>query len=51
MGGILYWGISLVLERSFDPDTLGREGVEALIFALVYGIGLWAYHRYFRKPE
>ncbi len=49
VGGLLYWGISLVLERSFAPEALKEQGVEALIFAVVYGIGLWVYHRYFKK--
>ena len=51
MGGALYWGISLILERSTAPDVLVKEGSEALIFAVVYGIGLWLYHRYFKKRE
>jgi hypothetical protein len=49
VGGLLYWGISLVLERSLAPEALREQGVEALIFAIVYGIGLWVYHRYFKK--
>ena len=42
-------GISLILERSMAPEALREQGVEALIFAVVYGIGLWVYHRYFKK--
>ena len=51
IGGVLYWGISLILERSTAPEVLAQEGTEALIFAIVYGIGLWLYHRYFKKKE
>ena len=49
IGGLLYWGISLILERSMALEALKGQGVEALIFAVVYGIGLWVYHRYFKK--
>jgi hypothetical protein len=51
IGGLLYWGISLILERSIAPEVLKQEGWQALIFALVYGAGLWLYHRYFKKKE
>ena len=49
IGGLLYWGISLILERSLALEVLKKQGGEALIFAFVYGLGLWAYHRYFKK--
>lgn len=48
-GGIIYLVISLVLERSMASEALVKEGTEALIFAVVYGAGLWVYHRYFKK--
>ena len=49
VGGLLYWGISLILEQSVASEVLKQEGGEALIFALVYGVGLWVYHRYIKK--
>ena len=49
IGGLLYWGISLILERSLALEALKKQGGEALIFALVYGVGLWVYHRYLKK--
>ena len=49
MGGVLYFGISLLLEKSTTPETLQKEGMEALIFALVYGVGLWVYHKFIKK--
>lgn len=49
MGGIIYFVISLILERSTASDVLITEGTEALIFAVVYGIGLWVYHRFIKK--
>jgi hypothetical protein len=48
-GGVIYLVISLILERSTASEVLAKEGVEALIFAVVYGAGLWLYHRYFKK--
>ena len=50
-GGIIYLVISLILERSTAREALVKEGTEALIFAVVYGIGLWVYHRYLKKRE
>jgi len=49
MGGIIYFVISLILERSTASEVLITEGTEALIFAVVYGIGLWIYHRFIKK--
>lgn len=49
IGGVLYLGISLILEKDFSSGTLKTEGVEAFIFALVYGVGLWAYHKFIKK--
>lgn len=49
IGGVLYFVVSLILERSFSSEVMQKEGVEALIFALVYGVGLWAYHRFIKK--
>lgn len=49
MGGLLYFGISLMLEKKLTAETVRTEGAEALIFALVYGLGLWAYYRFIRK--
>ena len=49
MGGIIYFVISLILERSTASEVLITEGTEALIFAVVYGIGLWVYHRFIKK--
>ena len=49
MGGIIYFVISLILERSTASEVLITEGTEALIFAVVYGLGLWIYHRFIKK--
>jgi len=49
IGGLLYWGISLILERSLALEALKKQGGEALIFAFVYGVALWVYHRYLKK--
>ena len=38
MGGIIYFVISLILERSTAREALLTEGTEALIFAVVYGL-------------
>jgi hypothetical protein len=46
MGGLLFFGISLILEKSFSPEALQTAAVKALIFALVYGAGLWAYYKF-----
>lgn len=51
VGGIIYFVISLILERSTAKEVLITEGMEALIFAVVYGIGLWVYHRFIKKGE
>ncbi len=51
IGGIIYFVISLILERSTAKEVLITEGTEALIFAVVYGIGLWVYHRFIKKGE
>ncbi len=51
VGGIIYFVISLILERSTAKEVLITEGTEALIFAVVYGIGLWVYHRFIKKGE
>ena len=50
-GGIIYFVISLILERSTAREVLITEGTEALIFAVVYGLGLWIYHRFIKKRE
>jgi hypothetical protein len=50
-GGIIYFLISLILERSTAREVLITEGTEALIFAVVYGLGLWIYHRFIKKRE
>ncbi|MCO5725287.1 hypothetical protein [Robiginitalea marina] len=50
-GGLIYLVISLVLERSFSAEAFRAEGVEALIFALVYGLGLWVYYRFIKKTD
>jgi len=49
MGGVIYFGISLVLEKNYSGETIRTEGAEAVIFALVYGSGLWAYYRFIKK--
>jgi hypothetical protein len=49
MGGLIYFVISLILERSTAREALLTEGTEALIFAVVYGLGLWVYHRFIKK--
>lgn len=49
MGGLLYFGISLILEKSFSAQAIKTAGVEALIFALVYGTGLWGYYKFIKK--
>lgn len=49
MGGILYFGISLMLEKNYTAETMRTEGAEALIFAIVYGAGLWAYYKFIKK--
>lgn len=51
MGGVLYLGISLMLEKKLTAETVRTEGLEALIFAFVYGVGLWAYYTFFRKQS
>ncbi|MEJ2585372.1 MAG: hypothetical protein P8Z38_10135 [Robiginitalea sp.] len=51
MGGIIYFVISLILERSTAREALVKEGTEALIFAVVYGLGLWIYHRFIKKEK
>ena len=51
VGGIIYFVISLILERSTAKEVLITEGTEALIFAVVYGFGLWVYHRFIKKGE
>lgn len=48
-GGLIYLVISMVLERSFTGETFRKEGLEALIFALVYGLGLWVYYRFLKR--
>lgn len=50
-GGVIYFVISLILERSTASEVLVTEGTEALIFAVVYGIGLWVYHRFIKKGD
>lgn len=50
-GGLIYFVISLILERNTAPEVLAREGVEALIFGAVYGVGLWVYHKYLRRER
>ena len=49
IGGVIYFVISLILARSTDSEVLMSEGTEALIFAVVYGLGLWIYHRFIKK--
>ena len=49
MGGIIYFVISLILERNTSQEVLISEGTEALIFAVVYGLGLWVYHRFIKR--
>lgn len=49
IGGVIYFVISLILARSTDSEVLISEGTEALIFAVVYGLGLWIYHRFIKK--
>ena len=49
MGGILYFGISLMLEKNYTAETMRTEGAEAVIFAIVYGVGLWAYYKFIKK--
>ena len=49
IGGIIYFVISVILERSTSSEVLMTEGTEALIFAVVYGLGLWIYHRFIKK--
>ena len=49
MGGIIYFVISLILARNTSREVLLTEGTEALIFAVVYGLGLWVYHRFIKK--
>ncbi|MGA9239316.1 hypothetical protein [Robiginitalea sp.] len=49
MGGVFYFGISLVLEKDYSGETMRTEGAEALIFAVVYGVGLWAYYKFIKK--
>jgi len=49
MGGVVYFGISLMLEKNSSAETMRTEGVEALIFAIVYGVGLWAYYKFIKK--
>ena len=51
MGGIIYFVISLILERSTAKTALITEGTEALIVAVVYGLGLWTYHRFIKKGQ
>jgi uncharacterized membrane-anchored protein len=51
VGGFIYLVISLILERSTASDTLVKEGTEALIFAVVYGVGLWVYYRFIKKAD
>jgi len=49
MGGVIYFGISLVLEKDYSGETMQTEGAEAVIFAIVYGVGLWAYYKFIKK--
>jgi hypothetical protein len=49
MGGVIYFGISLVLEKDSSTETMRTEGTEAVIFAIVYGVGLWAYYKFIKK--
>ncbi len=49
MGGILYFGISLMLEKKYTAEIMRTEGAEAVIFAIVYGAGLWAYYKFIKK--
>lgn len=49
MGGVIYFGISLVLEKDYSTETMRTEGAEAVIFAMVYGAGLWAYYKFIKK--
>lgn len=51
IGGILYLLISLILENSLSSETFISEGGEALIFTVIYGIGLWVYHRFIKKKN
>ena len=51
IGGVIYFVISLILERSTSSEVLVTEGTEAVIFAVVYGFGLWVYHRFIKKGE
>ena len=50
-GGVIYLVISLILERSMASEVLVKEGTEALLFVVFYGLGLWAYHRYIKKGK
>jgi hypothetical protein len=49
IGGVLYFGISLILEKDMSSGTMQKEAIEAFVFALVYGAGLWAYYRFIKK--
>ncbi len=51
VGGFIYLLISLILERSTASEALVKEGTEALIFAVVYGVGLWVYYRFIKKAD
>lgn len=49
VGGLAYFVISLILEKSYSAEVLIAEGGEAVIFALLYGAGLWVYYKYIKK--
>ncbi|MGB5316770.1 MAG: hypothetical protein WBN56_12280 [Robiginitalea sp.] len=49
LGGVVYFGISLMLEKNYSAETIRTEGAEALIFVIVYGVGLWAYYKFIKK--
>ena len=51
LAGLMFFIVKLILERSVSSETLIREGITALVFALVYGIYLVARQRFGKKAK
>jgi hypothetical protein len=50
VAAVLYFVISLILEKNISADILLREGRDSLIFGIAYAFFLWIWNRIKKKP-
>ena len=48
---LLYVVISLILEKEYTTTAILREGIEGLIFGILYGVFIWFREKWRNKSE